>query len=76
MRFAWARAKDGEADLQSFGLNKTPKARAGLIATTWRMPVVGVVMQDQNIQIISETVKHIKKSIDSSVLKAFSEAIE
>ena len=37
LSLAWARAQDGEPDLQSFVLIKTPKARADLIETTWRM---------------------------------------
>ena len=34
LSLAWARWHDGEPDLQSFVLNKTPKARADLIETT------------------------------------------
>ena len=62
LSLAWARAKDGEPDLQSIVLNKTSKARADLIATTWRIttlyhsvyhaPVVGTVKQDQNTNYI------------------------
>ena len=37
MSLVWARAKDSESELESFVLNKTPKAQADLIATTWRM---------------------------------------
>ena len=37
LSLAWARAQDGEPYLQSVVLNKTPKARADLIKTTWRM---------------------------------------
>ena len=39
LSLAWARTKDGEPHLQSFVLNKTPKAQAGHIATTWRCRV-------------------------------------
>ena len=60
LSLAWARVKDGEPDLQSFVLNKNPKARADLIVTTWRMQGASQLLERSRktrIQIISETLK-------------------
>ena len=51
-------AQDGEPDLQSFALNKTPKARADLIETTWTMQGASRRLERSRktrMQVISET---------------------
>ena len=54
----WARVQDGEPDLQSFVLNKTPMAQADLIETTWRMQGASRRLErpcKSRMQVISKT---------------------
>lgn len=60
LSLAWERAQDGEPDLQSFVLNKTPKARADLLTTTWRMQGATQMLKRSSktrMEIISDTIK-------------------
>ena len=60
LSLAWAGTKDCEPALQSFVLNKTPKARDDLTATTWRMQRASQLLERSHktrIQIISEALK-------------------
>ena len=53
MRAGRQRAKDGEPDLESFILNKNPKALADLISQTWKMESAEAAIEREKCSLIS-----------------------